>query len=79
MIMSWIWNSIQPEISRNLMFLSKYLGDASEDVLYEARCCNDLRTKTKVSSGVQGSLSLTECYICLNGLWLEIDHYQDLR
>jgi len=36
-------------------------------------------SKTKVSSAVQGYLFVTEYYNYSNGLWLEIDHYQDLK
>ncbi|TXG53836.1 hypothetical protein EZV62_019092 [Acer yangbiense] len=58
MIMSWLWNSMQPEIS-----------DAAQ--LYEL--------KTKISSTKQGSLSVIEYYNLLKSLWLELDHYQNLK
>ena len=35
--------------------------------------------RTRILATKQGTLSIMECYNLLNGLWLEIDHYQDLK
>ena len=35
--------------------------------------------KTKIFATKQGSLSVTEYYGILNGLWIELDQYQNLK
>jgi len=35
--------------------------------------------KTKISDTKQGNLSVTEKYNVMNGLWLELDHYHNLK
>ena len=35
--------------------------------------------KMKISSTRQGSLTVTEYYNKMNGYWLELDHYQDIK
>ncbi|RDX62778.1 hypothetical protein CR513_58853, partial [Mucuna pruriens] len=46
LIMTWLWNSMTPEISWNY---------------------------------IQGTFSITEYYDTLNGLWIELDQYQELK
>ncbi|TXG49302.1 hypothetical protein EZV62_025177 [Acer yangbiense] len=63
MIMSWLWNSMQLEISDTYMFLTtaKYIWEAVKQ------------------SYSKGSLSVIEYYNLLKSLWLELDHYQNLK
>ncbi|XP_039145764.1 uncharacterized protein LOC120283005 [Dioscorea cayenensis subsp. rotundata] len=81
MIMSWLWNSMQPSISKIFMFLptnhdiwesarKTYSKMKDAAVLYEI--------KTKITNTKQGTLSVTEYYNLMNGLWLELDNYQNL-
>jgi len=35
--------------------------------------------KTKIGSTRQGQLNITEYYNRMKGLWLELDHYQDIK
>lgn len=35
--------------------------------------------KTKISSTKQGGMSVTEYYNKMHGLWLELDHYQNIK
>ena len=35
--------------------------------------------KTKISSTKHGSLTITVYYNKMNGYWLELDHYQDIK
>ncbi|RDX74873.1 hypothetical protein CR513_45306, partial [Mucuna pruriens] len=65
LIMTWLWNSITPEISRNYMFYSS---------AQDSPACYDI--ESKIFNSRQGTLSVTEYYGTLNGLWIELDQYQ---
>ena len=64
-IMSWLWNAMQPEVSRNYMFLSN-----AKDVWETVRCTYSkvqdasvfFEIKMKLSITKQGSLTVTEYY-----------------
>jgi len=82
MIMSWLWNSIKLEISKNLMFLTTakaiwenlqqtYSKKKDAELIYEL--------KNQVSSTKQGGMFVTEYYNWMIGLWLQIDHNCDLQ
>ncbi|XP_071905634.1 uncharacterized protein [Coffea arabica] len=79
MVMSWLWNSMLPEISDTCMFLStaqdiwstirqtySKAGDAA--LIYEI--------KTKISATKQGNLSVTQYANLLQNLWQELDQYR---
>lgn len=81
-IMSWLWSSMQPEISKNYMFLptameiweavrQSYSKVQDAAVIYEL--------KTKASTTKQGNRSVTEYYNLMRGLWLEIDHNLNIQ
>ena len=81
-IMSWLWNSMQPEISRTCMFLST----AKE--IWESVCHTNSKVKdaaqmyelkTRIQNTKQGILSITEYYNVIKSRWLELDQYQNLR
>ena len=82
MIMSWLWNAMQPEVSRNYMFLSStkdiwemvrrtYSKIQDASVIYEI--------KMKLHNTNQGVSTITEYYNKMNGFWLELDHYQNIK
>ena len=79
MVMSWLWNSMLPEISDTCMFLPtaqdiwttirqtySKAGDAA--LIYEI--------KTKISATKQGNLSVTQYANLLQNLWQELDQYR---
>ena len=37
------------------------------------------KIKTKISGTKQGSLTIIDYYNKMNGYWLELDHYQDIK
>ncbi|KAH0714550.1 hypothetical protein KY284_007455 [Solanum tuberosum] len=69
MVMSWLWNSMLPEISDNVMFFStaKEIWDAVKE------------TYSKLSAEKQGARPDTEYSNFLQGLWQEMDHYQCIQ
>ncbi|GFZ12770.1 hypothetical protein Acr_23g0011550 [Actinidia rufa] len=82
MIMSWLWNSMTPEVSRTCMFLTTarevwetirqtYSKMQDAALIYEIR--------TKLNTTKQGNLSATEYYSTMKGLWLELDYYQNFK
>ncbi|TXG53873.1 hypothetical protein EZV62_019129 [Acer yangbiense] len=82
MIMSWLWNSMQPEIGGTYMFLTtaKDIWEAVKQSYSKVQDAAQIyELKTKISSTKQGSLSVIEYYNLLKSLWLELDHYQNLK
>ncbi|KAG8373611.1 hypothetical protein BUALT_Bualt11G0042300 [Buddleja alternifolia] len=81
-LMSWLWNSMQPEVSKNYMFLptSKDIWDTMKRTYSKVQDASVIfEIKTKITSTKQGSLSVTDYYNQMNGYWIELDHYQDLK
>ncbi|XP_030518235.1 uncharacterized protein LOC115731700 [Rhodamnia argentea] len=81
-IMSWLWSSMQPEISKNYMFLptAKEIWEAvrqSYSKVQDVAVIYEL--KTKASTTKQGNRSVTEYYNLKRGLWLEIDHNLNIQ
>ncbi|KAI0527064.1 hypothetical protein KFK09_002660 [Dendrobium nobile] len=79
MIMSWIWNSMTPEISDTFMFLStaKDIWDAARQTYSKARDAAQIfEVKVKVGSTKQESKTVTEYATILQNLWQELDHYR---
>ncbi|KAL3740401.1 hypothetical protein ACJRO7_021650 [Eucalyptus globulus] len=81
-IMSWLWSSMQPEISKNYMFLptAKEIWEAvrqSYSKVQDATVIYEL--KTKASTTKQGNRSVTKYYNLMRGLWLEIDHNLNIQ
>ena len=82
MLMSWLWSSMQLEVSKNYMFLSTakdiwetikrtYSKVQDASIVYEI--------KTKISSTKQGSMSMINYYNKMNCFWLQLDHYEDIE
>ena len=81
LIMTWLWHSMLPEISRNCMFFStaKEIWENLQQTYSKRKdisACYEL--ENQIFNTKQGSLSVTEYYGILNGLWIELDQYQDL-
>ncbi|RDX90661.1 hypothetical protein CR513_27453, partial [Mucuna pruriens] len=82
LIMTWLWNSMTSEISRNYMFYSS-VREIWENLIEtysmkeDSAACYDI--ESKIFNSRQGTLSVTEYYGTLNGLWIELDQYQGLK
>lgn len=79
LIMSWLWNAMQPDISRNYMFLStaREIWEVAKQTYSKVQDASVIyEVKTKISSTKQGRMTVTENYNSMNGLWLEYDQYQ---
>ncbi|RDX74027.1 hypothetical protein CR513_46270, partial [Mucuna pruriens] len=82
LIMTWLWNSMTPKISRNYMFYSS-IHEIWENLIEtysikkDSTACYDI--ESKIFNFGQGTLSVLEYYGTLNGLWIELDQYQGLK
>ena len=78
MIMSWLWNSMNPDISDTCMILStaKEIWDAIRPT-YSKACDAAQVYEIKVKAGAtkQGSRTVTEYANLLQNLLQELDHY----
>ncbi|RVW34419.1 L-arabinokinase [Vitis vinifera] len=81
-IMSWLWNSMQPEISRTCMFLSR-AKEIWESVYHTYSKVRDATQMFELRQGFtvpkQSILSITEYCNVIRSLWLGLDQYQNLR
>nr|KYP41478.1 hypothetical protein KK1_037163 [Cajanus cajan] len=80
--MTWLWHSMTPEISRNCMFFSnaKEIWEnhrKTYSMKKDTAACYEI--ESKIFNTKQGSLSVTDYYGTLNGLWIELDQYQNLK
>nr|KYP43794.1 hypothetical protein KK1_034774 [Cajanus cajan] len=80
--MTWLWHSMTSEISRNCMFFSnaKEIWEnlrKTYSMKKDTAACYDI--ESKIFNTKQGSLSVTDYYGTLNGLWIELDQYQNLK
>lgn len=82
MVMSWLWESMEPNISMTCMFLStakeiwdflkrSYSKAKDEALIYEIQ--------VKAAATKQGSFSVSEYSSLLQSLWQELDQYQVLK
>jgi len=82
LIMSWLWNAMQPDVSRNYMFLStaREIWEVAKQTYSKVQDVSVIyEVKTKISSTKQGGMTVTEYYNSMNGLWLELDQYQKIK
>lgn len=82
LVISWLWDSMQPEISGNCMFFTttKDIWDTVKQTYSEVKdAALVFEIKTKIHSTKQDTMSVTEYYNIMNGLWLELDYYQNLK
>lgn len=79
MVMSWLWNSMVPEISDTCMFLptAKEIWEAVEKTYSKVGDAAQIyEIKTKIAATKQGGRSVTEYANLLKILWQEMDYYQ---
>ena len=79
MVMSWLWNSMMPEVSDTCMFLttSREIWESCRQTYSKVRDAAQIyEIKTKISSTKQGNRSVTEYAQILQNLWQELDNYQ---
>ncbi|RDX66359.1 hypothetical protein CR513_54873, partial [Mucuna pruriens] len=80
--MTWLWNSMTSKISRNYMYYSS-AREIWENLIEtysmkeDSTACYDI--ESKIFNSRQGTLSVTEYYGTLNGLWIKLDQYQGLK
>ena len=82
MILSWLWNSMTPEVSDTYMFLptAKEVWDAVRQTYSKAQdAALVYEIKVRVSAMKQGTKSMTEYANSLQSLWQELDHYQCIK
>ncbi|KAJ1417838.1 hypothetical protein SESBI_16299 [Sesbania bispinosa] len=82
LIMTWLWHSMTPEISRNCMFFAsarEILDNLSQTYSMKKDIVACYELENKIFSTKQGVLSVTDYYSVLNGLWIELDQYQNLK
>ena len=81
MIMSWLWNSMTPEISDTCMFLpsAKAIWDTvyqTYSKVHDAALIYEIKTKTTATK--QGTKSVTEYANLLQNQWQELDYYRTI-
>lgn len=72
MIISWLWNSKQLEISRTCMFLTtvREIWEAVRQTYSKVQdVVQTYEIKTKIIATKQGNMSVTEYYNMMKGLW----------
>ena len=81
LVMSWLWNSMESEISQTCLFLStaKEVWDAIHQAYSRVTDAAQIyEIKTRISGFKQGSKSVTEYSTTMKSLWLELDHYRSI-
>ncbi|XP_022731494.1 uncharacterized protein LOC111286004 [Durio zibethinus] len=79
MVMSWLWNSMTPDISDTYMFLStaKDIWESIRQTYSKVKDAAQVyEVKIKTAALKQGNKSVTEYAILLKNLWQEMDHYR---
>ena len=82
MILAWLVNSMEPEISQTYMHLStaKQLLDVVNDTYSDLGNSSQVyELKTKIRNTTQGNMSVTSYYNMLKSLWQELDLFYDLE
>ncbi|XP_022761888.1 uncharacterized protein LOC111307857 isoform X2 [Durio zibethinus] len=79
MVMSWLWNSMTPDISDTCMLLStaKDIWESIRQTYSKVKDAAQVyEVKIKTAALKQGNKSVTEYAILLKNLWQEMDHYR---
>nr|KYP63417.1 hypothetical protein KK1_017986 [Cajanus cajan] len=82
LIITWLWNSMNTEISDTIMFLSttKEIWDAIEQTYSKDKDVAQVYdVKVKTLATKQGNKSVTEYANQLKSLWMELDHYRAIK
>ena len=73
---------MQPDVGKNYIFLAstKEIWKMVKQTYSKLQDASVIfKVKTKISSTKQGGLIVTKYYNKMNGLWLELDHYQNIK
>ncbi|KAI9160081.1 hypothetical protein LWI28_004924 [Acer negundo] len=79
MVVSWLWNSMPPDISDTCMFLptAKDVWESIQQTYSKVKDAAQVyEIKAKTSSTKQGFKSVTEYANTLQNLWQEMNHYR---
>ncbi|KAL5834282.1 hypothetical protein ACOSQ4_013779 [Xanthoceras sorbifolium] len=82
MVMSWLWNSMSPEISDTCMFLNtaKEIWEAVKQTYSKVRDAAKIyEIKMKIAATKQGNRTVAEYSNILQGLWQKMNHYQCIQ
>ncbi|KAJ1432878.1 gag-polypeptide of LTR copia-type [Sesbania bispinosa] len=82
MIMTWLWNSMIPEINDTCMFLklAKEIWEAVEQTYSKDKDVAQIyKVKVKTMGAKQGNKSVTEYANQLKSLWVELDRYRFIK
>ncbi|KAL2320148.1 hypothetical protein Fmac_029117 [Flemingia macrophylla] len=81
--MTWLWHSMtprnQPELYVLLHFAKEIWENLSQTYSMKKDTAACYEIENKIFNTKQGSLSVTDYYGALNGLWIELDQYQSLK
>lgn len=80
--MSWLLNSMQPEIAKTCLFL--HIAREIWDAVSNTHSTVGMKAqiyglKVKIHNTKQGASSVAEYYNKIESLWLELDHYQNFE
>ncbi|XP_052736717.1 uncharacterized protein LOC128197906 [Vigna angularis] len=82
LIMTWMWQSMIPEIRRNYMFHSS-AKEIWDDLQSTFSLKKDLAayydTENRIFNTKKGSLSVSKYHGILSGLWMEFDQNQTIK
>src|SRR4051812_10546587 len=82
LIMSWMWNSMIPEISSQYMFLPT-TRDIWKNLMQTYSKKQDLSArfdlKNKIFNTKQGTMTVSEYFATMKGYWIELDKYKTLK
>ncbi|KAL5762940.1 hypothetical protein ACOSP7_019204 [Xanthoceras sorbifolium] len=82
MIMSWLWNSMTPEISDTCMFFTtaEDIWEATQPTYSKLKDVAQVyKIKTKTFAAKQHSRSVMEYANLLKNLWQELDQYRCIK
>ena len=82
LVMSWLINSMQPQISKTYLLLDTAVKIWNAATLTYSRVGNDAQIfeiRNKVHGIKQGELTISQFFSELSGLWQELDYYQDFQ
>ena len=82
MIMSWLWNSMQPETSGTCMFLTttRDIWETIRQTYSKVRDASHIhKIKTKIGATKQDTFVVTKYNNIMKSLWLELDYYQNIK
>ena len=80
--MSWLWNVMQPKVSKNFMFLgmAKEIWETISQTYSKVKDATVIfEVKIKINSTRQSQSTITEYYDKMKELSLELDQYQAIK